>query len=85
MMGHGFGGTTGSLAWFLSMLISLLLPVLVIVGIVYVALSLWERRKKGSGEETGSQDPLNILKKRYANGEISKDEFDRIKEDLLKG
>lgn len=85
MMGYGFGGTIGSLVWGLSMLITMLLPVIIIVGTVYLGLNLWERRKNVSAEDTGLQDPIKILKKRYANGEVSKEEYGRIKEDLLRG
>ncbi|MHB1042216.1 MAG: SHOCT domain-containing protein [Eubacteriales bacterium] len=85
MMGYGFGGIFGSLAWGLSMLITMLMPVIIIVGIVYLGLSLWERKKNNLTEETVLQDPLKIQKKRYANGEISKEEFGRIKEELLRG
>ncbi len=33
-------------------------------------------------KKTINQDPLEILKLRYANGQITKEEFDRMKEDL---
>lgn len=36
------------------------------------------------GQRTKKETPLNILKKRYANGEISKEEYNSISEDLQK-
>ncbi len=53
--------------------------VLVILGVVYVIQML----TKGAAKP-GSDSSLEILKKRYAKGEISREEFERIKEDLKK-
>ncbi len=33
-------------------------------------------------ESTDSETPLEILKKRYAKGEITKEEFDQMKKDI---
>jgi len=85
MMGFGFGGTFGSLLWGLSMLLSMLLPIAVIVGAAYLVINLLERRKTASVGETGLPDPLTILKSRYAKGEISKEEYYSMKEDLVRG
>ena len=64
------------LGWFLMVLFW----VLVILGIVYLVRVIAGKEKRGPSEES----PLDILKKRYARGEISKDEYDRMKDDLLK-
>ncbi len=56
------------------------LIVLVLVGVgIYLLLQV--SKSKGFG---GSiiETPLDILKKRYAKGEIDKEEFDRKKNDL---
>lgn len=52
--------------------------ILVIVGIVLLIKLVWEGPKNISGSETA----LDILKKRYAKGEISKEEFEEKKKDI---
>ncbi len=52
-----------------------------IVGIVY----LFRRSRGYTGSFGGGSpedSPLDILKKRYAKGEIDKEEFERMKKDL---
>jgi putative membrane protein len=68
MMGYGYGG---GLMW---------LIVLVLLGVVIYFL-LKASKSKGS-DGSIIETPLDILKKRYAKGEIDKEEFDLKKKDL---
>ena len=77
MMGWGHYG----LGWF-GMILMLAFWIVVIVGIVF--LIRWMAKSIGSGcRKSFSEDsPLEILKKRYARGEIKKEEFEEKKKDL---
>jgi putative membrane protein len=54
--------------------------VLVIVGVVYIVRVATRSGRKQEKDEA----PLDILKKRYAKGEISKEEFEKMRDDLMK-
>lgn len=73
MDGYGYGMMGGGY-WILG----LIFWILVIIGIVLLIKYLWEGRGANRAEETA----LEILKKKYAMGEISKEEFEEKKKDL---
>ena len=68
MMYYGYGG---GFMWIL---------LLVMIGILLYFVIQTAKRKNGG--EVSEETPLDILKKRYAKGEITKEEFDRIKREL---
>jgi putative membrane protein len=48
-----------------------------------IALIVWGvNRLSRRGDSSRKQDPLDIAKERYAKGEISREEFEKIKMDL---
>jgi len=59
----------------------MLLVLIVLVGLV-VYLLLERRRSDNRGTESTPETPMEILKKRYAKGEITKEEFDRMKDEI---
>jgi len=61
----------------------LLFLVIIIIGIVYFVQSQ-PSGQKISGFLDQKEDPLEILKVRYAKGEITKKQFEQMKEDLKK-
>lgn len=69
----------GMMAWHVfGSLLGLMLIVFFIVAVAAVARWVW-----GGGLPLhGRENALDILKNRYAKGEISKEEFDRIRDDL---
>jgi putative membrane protein len=85
MMGLGRGGF-GSFAGPLGFGIHLFRSLLSIVFwgcIIGGAVWLVTRMAKGSPASTASAEtPLGILKTRYAKGEINKEQFDQIKQDI---
>jgi putative membrane protein len=67
--GMGFGWLFMVLFW-----------ALVILGVVFIFKMISDRSRPAEKGETA----LDILKKRYAKGEITKEEFERMKDDLMK-
>lgn len=59
----------------------ILLLLVVVVGVVGLFRTTGKQGAPPQGTEK-HETPLGILKKRYARGEIEKDQFERMKKDL---
>lgn len=70
MMGWGFGGFFGPI-------LMVVFWMFVIMGAVYLVRYAFDP-KRGVHQESA----LDMAKKRYARGEISKEEYEKLKEDL---
>ncbi len=70
-MGYGFFG------WLMMFLFWILIIAAVVLG---VRLFIDQGKLKGSSVE---ETPLDILKKRYASGEIDKEEFESMRGELM--
>ncbi len=72
---HGFGGMGGVMGF------GLVLWLAVIGGVV--ALVVWALRRPGAtGGADTEADAMDILNRRYACGELTRDQFEQMKRDL---
>ncbi len=59
------------------------LILIIFAGVIIYFVYSQSKRTNNSLDSQG-ESPLDILKKRYAKGEISKEEFDRVKSEIEK-
>ncbi|HLM84107.1 MAG TPA: SHOCT domain-containing protein [Candidatus Bathyarchaeia archaeon] len=81
MFGYGYGHNFGlfGFGWLIMFLVWLLIILGVIVLVKWlVGHDHWEREARKSGNT-----PLEMLKERYAKGEIGKEEFEQKRKDLV--
>ena len=82
MWHHGYGlmdGFGGTWMMGLGMLFWLAIIAVVIALVVWVVRSSSQR---GTGSSPQGPDALEIARRRYASGEISKEQFEQLKNDL---
>jgi len=70
MMGYGWYG--GMFTWI----------ILIIVAVIIVYFLLNKSRNGKPSDDPAKESAVDILKKRYAKGEITKEDFDRLKKDI---
>ncbi len=78
MMGGFFGGGLG----IIGMVLGFIFSALVIAGIIILIIWLVKRTGSQGTERISESNALEILKQRYAKGEITKNEFNAIKKDI---
>ena len=59
-----------------------IIPIILIILAMVAIVVLFRIAGHRSSGPASTESPLDILKKRYARGEISREEFERMKKDL---
>ena len=77
MMWGLYGGGLG----IAGMILSFIFTALIIAGVIILIVWL-VKRTNSSGTGSADSNTLEILKTRYARGEITKKEFERLKKDI---
>ncbi len=78
---HGFGWGNGMMGWgFGGGIVSILVIVLLVAG--GVLLFRWGSGTNGGSRLSGGRSAIDILKERYARGEISREEYEEMKSDI---
>ena len=84
-MGYGYGSHGGMMGWGgfwpFGMIIWLIL-ILAIIALISWAVSARSSRRRYEGADSSSA--LDLLERRYARGEIGRDEYLQMKSDLLR-
>jgi putative membrane protein len=81
-MGPGMMGGWG-MGWF-GGIFMIIFWILILVGLVFLIKWLIQSTSRGHTGAAGGNRALDILKERYARGEINKTEFETMKTDLSK-
>ncbi len=84
---HGWGMGPGMMGWgygmgWVGMILMAAFWIAVIVGIVFLIRWLVVSTRTGGHAARAEDSPLEILKRRYARGEINREEFEEKKRDL---
>jgi putative membrane protein len=61
------------------------LPLLLLIGLVVLAVWLYRQQYGMSGEgPSGRSRALELLRERYAKGELTKEQYEQMRQDITK-
>ena len=75
--GWGSWGVYGSIGWVLNLVLGLIVLVAVLLLIVWAV-----RRLSGASAGLGASTAREIIKRRYAQGELTREEYQKMLKDL---
>jgi len=78
MMGGFYGGGMG---W-IGMILGFIFFMLIIIGIIFRIIWAVKRSTHSEIEDKTGNKALEVLKERYAKGEITKEQYESMKKDL---
>lgn len=73
----GYGMFGGQFMW-----IGMLLHLLLVVGVILLVIWLIKKLTQPKRVNVESSNAIEIIKERYAKGEITKEEFENLRKDL---
>ncbi len=83
MMDNMMGGGWGAGTMLVMGLLWLLLLVAIVALVVWVARTVWRAGPPAPrGPSAGAEAPMDTLRRRYAAGELSHEEFERMKREV---
>lgn len=68
----GYGGNGGIFMWI----------IFIVIAVVIIYFVINRSKTTGNLKNSIGESPTEILKKRYAKGEITKEEFDRLRREI---
>jgi putative membrane protein len=78
-MHWGCGWGYGPHMWFGGGVFMVFIWIVVVIALVYFIRHM---SKNSAGFRSADESPVDILKRRYARGEITKEQYDRMRQDL---
>jgi putative membrane protein len=88
VMGPAYSWPWEGPMWVFPTIMPIIMLVIVIVGLYLIFgrggfCAHWQEPNRYSDLDRSPESALEILKKRYAKGEITQEEFERMKQDIL--